>query len=136
MYFSLILFFISLAGIIIMIGRKLVFIKDTEVKHNERFMLEVLDLDGIKHITVKNIKKYGFVALVTTLRFSIKSSHFLKNGVRETKNKMKHFVEKRLMRKEKESKEKQVSSFLKMVSDYKHRIREIKHKIKEEEGIK
>jgi hypothetical protein len=118
-----------------MIGKKLIFADIKKGEYTEKFILETFDLSEIKHLATKNIKKYGFIALVITLRFSIKSSHFLKSGYVETKNKIRNSIKNYLAHREKEHKEKEVSNFLKMVSDYKQKIRKIKHKIKEEEGI-
>ncbi|MEK7572629.1 MAG: hypothetical protein AAB493_02105 [Patescibacteria group bacterium] len=135
MYFFLILFFISLSGIVLMIGKKLIFADIKKGEDAEKFILETFNLDEIKHIAISNVKKYGFIALVIILRFSIKSSHFLKSGYGEIKNKMRSVIKNYLTHKEKEPKEKEASNFLKMVLDYKNKIRKIKHKIKEEEGI-
>jgi len=115
-----------------MIGRKLMLIDSNQ--YIEEITLEYFDLNGLKHTTTKHMKKYGFLLLITTLRFSIKSKHLLKNKLNETKGKLKNFVN-NLSKKHTDPQEKEVSSFLRMVSDYKHKIREIKHKIKEEEGI-
>src|SRR3989344_4107706 len=120
MYYLLILFFISLieegsaSGII---------------EENRQFEIHPY-VREIKHITIKNIKKYGHVSLVETLRLYIKSSNFLKNKYEEIKMKNMEYRN----RLASDLPEKQVSKFLKMISDYKHKIREIKHKIHEEEN--
>ena len=90
MYFFLILFFISLFGIILMIGRKLLLLpNNTSNKKIESILTsEFFSLENIKDVTIKNLKKYGFVILVITLRISIKSSHLIKKGYKGTKNKM------------------------------------------------
>lgn len=119
-----------------MIGRKLVLTNIQKNEYTEKFVFEPFDLDEIKHITIKKLKRYGFIILVITLRISIKSSHSLKNTYNKIKNKTIQIIDKNLFYKSKKHEEKEVSNFLKMVSDYKHRIRQIKHKIREEEGIK
>jgi hypothetical protein len=133
---SLILFFLSLSGIIVMIGRKLVLVKNSpaiEIQHAHPF---VPDLQKIKHLTFKNSKKLGYIALFITLRFFIKSSNFIKTKsiflIKELRNKFRK-NKKNLTNELTEKKE--VSKYLKMISEYRHKIREIKHKIKEEEGI-
>jgi peroxiredoxin len=119
-----------------MIGRKLVLTNIKKNEFTEKFVFEPFDLDELKHISIKKLKRYGFIVLVITLRISIKSSHSFKNLYKKIKNKTITTIDKNLFNKNKKHEEKEVSNFLKMVSDYKHRIRQIKHKIKEEEGIK
>ena len=137
MYYLLALFFISLFGIIIMIGRKLALVKSGEISvqmgSREKFLLEVPHLEKIKHFTIKNLKKYGRIGLVTTLRVYVRSSNFLKYQYQEIKIKIKNAKkEKNLIDSAGERNE--ASKFLKMISDYKHKIRELKHKIYEEEN--
>ena|SRR3989344_8829845 len=134
MYILLILFFISLLGIVFMIGRKLVLIQNrqslNEIPAEEDRQFEIHPyIKEVKYITIKNIKKYGHISLVETLRFYIRSSNFLKNKYEEIKIKNIQYRN----RLASDLPEKQVSKFLKMISDYKHKIREIKHKIHEEE---
>ena len=131
----LILFFVSLSGIIIMIGRKLVLLRNgqsfSEDSGNGRVLFEVPYIREIRHVTIKNLKKYGHVSLVMTLRFYIRSNNFLKNKYEETKIRIRKMTKKgpdvSLQIEVEENK------FLKMISDYKHKIREIKKKINEEE---
>ena len=99
------------------------------VLSEEEVLLEIPHLEKVKHFTIKNIKKYGHISLVETLRFYIRSSNFLKNKYEEIKIKNIQYRN----RLASDLPEKQVSKFLKMISDYKHKIREIKHKIHEEE---
>ena len=137
MYFFLILFSISLLGIIVMIGQKLLF---ANIKNNSSldkiFEAENFDIEEIKHATIKSVKRYGFIGLVIILRFSIKFSFLIKNFYRKVVNKIKSIINIYFNNTKEENKEKEVSNFLKMVSDYKHKIRQIKHRIKEEEGIR
>ena len=130
-----ILFFASLAGITVMIGRKLVLLKNGAVEAKEKFSFEIPDAQEVKHIAVKNAKKYGYIALVETLRFYLRSANFLKQTSKEIKKEAKEMIDKYLPAKETEMSGKEVSKFLKTVSDYKQKIQKIKHKIKEEEGI-
>jgi len=130
MYFLLTLFFISLLGIIIMIGRKLVLLKNGQILRKEETILKVSYLEEWKHLTIKNIKKHGYAGLVATVRFYVRSSNLLKNKYQEAKIKIKNIRAKNL---NSDSGEKKENKFLKMISEYKHKIREIKHRIKEEE---
>ena|SRR3989344_5088642 len=131
MYILLILFFMSLLGIIIMIGRKLVLLQNGQTMSQEKVLFEVPYIKEIKYIIIKNIRKYGHISLVTTLRFYIRSSNLLKNKYEKIKIKIKNVTRNGLYNDSLEKVE--VSKFLKMISDYKHKIREIKHKIHEEE---
>lgn len=136
MYLFLILFFISLAGIIIMIGRKLVLVRNgqvKEIKHSHPF---VPDLQKIKYLTLKGTKKFGYVALFAILRFFIKSSNFIKTNsiilIKRLKDKLKKNKNNTLGE---ITEKKEVSKYLKVISEYRHKIRQMKRKIKKEEGI-
>lgn len=129
----LILFFTSFFGIIIMIGRKLVLLQNGQTLEREEVSFKIPHLEKIKHLTVKNMKKYGHMSLVTTLRFYVRSMNLLKNKYEETKIKIKNFN----TRKDSNgngAEKVEVSKFLKMISEYKHKIRAIKQKIHEEEN--
>jgi hypothetical protein len=130
MYFLLILFFTSLLGIIIMVGRKLVLIKNGQAFSIEEKFFKTQYLEECKDLTIKNIKKCSYKGLVATIRCYIRSSNFLKNKYEVVKIKIKNMRGKKLNDNEK----KEVNKFLKMISEYKHKIREIKHKIREEEN--
>ena len=126
--FILILFFGSLMGIIFMIGRKLVLLKNGRVSPSAEITFEIPYLKEAKHLTLKNIKKHGYSGLVGTIRLYVKSSNFVKNKYREVKVKI---IDLSKSRSKTSSADKQeISKFLKIISDYKHKIREIKHKIK------
>ena len=129
----LILFFTSFFGIIIMIGRKLVLLQNGQTLEREEVSFKIPHLEKIKHLTVKNMRKYGHMSLVTTLRFYVRSMNLLKNKYEETKIKIKNFN----TRKDSNgngAEKVEVSKFLKMISEYKHKIRAIKQKIHEEEN--
>ena len=130
MYIPLILFFASLIGIILMVGRKLILFQRESVVTEENFLVQSPDLHKVRHAFIKNAKKYGYVALVATIRFSVRSSNFLKNKYKEAKNKI---TTKRHGIKRQENGKKEVSSFLKNISEYKSKIRKIRRKIIEEE---
>jgi hypothetical protein len=115
-----------------MIGRKLVLLKNGNIVTVEENSFEFPDLKELKHLTLRNMKKYGRVGLIVTLRFYIRSTNLLKNQYEEMKVKLKRMTQKERSGHLKEKAE--VSKFLKMISEYKHKIREIKHQIKEEEN--
>jgi len=138
MSLPLILFFVSLAGITILIGKKLVLLKKAQ---NQNIIIEensfkMPDIEEVRHVTTKHIRKFGYVALVLTLRSYIRSSNFLKKTSRQVYEKAKDKLNKSKDRFIGDSKDKrEVSKFLKMISEYKQKINKIKHKIKEEENI-
>lgn len=131
MYIILILFFASLVSIIIMIGRKLVLIKQDTVLNHEEISFELPYLKEVKHITIAGIKKHGYVLLVATVRSYVLGMNILKNKYEEIKTKIKDRNNKNHINGEK----KEISKFLKIIGEYKHKIREIKHKIKKEENL-
>ncbi len=133
MYTIFILFFISLMGIALMIGRKVAFIRNENIQIIEpkHFHPFVPDLQKINHLTYKNAKKYGYLALVSSIRFSVRSSNLIKK-----KGDQLHAMAKKIIMKNKHTQAdapKEVSKFLKRISEYKSKIRKIKHKIIEEE---
>ncbi len=135
MYLPLILFFLSLAGIIIMVWRELVLVRNGQVTTAHHIHPFVPDLQKIKYLTSKGTKKLSYLTLFVTLKIFIKSSNFIKTQsiilIKELKNKLKKNNENSLN----ERKGKEVSKYLKIISEYQQKIRKIKHRIKEEEGI-
>ena len=123
-------------GIIGMISRKLILVRNGQtvnIRHPHPF---VPDLVKIKYFIFKGIKRVGYAVVFLTLRFFIKFSNFIKNRgkilTRELKEKFKrnngNLLDETMQKKE-------VSRYLKVISEYRSKIRTIKHKIKEEEGI-
>ena len=134
MYILLILFFASLLGIIIMIGRKLALTPNGQILKKEYAHPFVPDFQKIKHTAFENIKKYGHLSLVEILRFHIRATNFFKYQYNKAKDKIKNIRIKRQLKNGSGNGEvAEASKFLKMISDYKRKIREIKHKIHEEE---
>ena len=136
MYLPLILFFLSLAGIIIMVWRELVLVKNGLVVKTQHSHPFVPDLQKIKYLASKGTKKLSYVTLFIMLRFFIKSSSFIKNKstilAKEIKTRFKKF---RKDTSDETAEKKEASKYLKIISEYRHKIRAIKHRIKEEEGI-
>ena len=127
----LILFFASLISIIIMMGRKLVLLKQEEFINHEEILFELPYLKEIKHLTIANIKKHGYILLVATVRLYVRGTSTLKSKYEEIKTKIKNRNNKNHIIGER----KEISKFLKIIAEYKHKIREIKHKIKKEENL-
>ncbi len=133
MYILLTSFFISLLGIIIMIGRKLAIVRGGQIVESEHAHPFVPDIQKIKYLTIENIKKYEHLALVFIVRSYVRAVKFLKLRYEEIKIKIKNISVKNKNGSMEEGAGQEVSGFLKIMSDYKHKIRAIKHKIKEEE---
>lgn len=130
----LILFFLSLAGVIFMIGNKLILLKEGQLVAQENFPIEIPNLQEAKYIAIKHVKKHSYIILVESIRFSIKSSNFLKRMSKKIKDKINNIFRKHILKKaEEEIKTKEVSGFLKMISEYKQKIRKIKDKVIKEE---
>lgn len=134
MNFLLILFFVSLAGLIFMIWRRIAKkeeMVDEEISHDDA-ILEIPYMDEIKYMTVKKMKEYGYVVLLSSIRLSMKSSHVVKKASKEVAKIVKNSL---LKNKEGSDDPKEVSKFLQLVTDYKHKLKKIKRKIREEEGL-
>jgi len=126
-----ILFFASLLGIIIMVGRKMKLVQNgSELQLEESHPL-VPDIEKAKELLYKNSRKASYFALETALRLHIKSSKLAKQKYSELKMKVKN----KLMKEPngEASMNADASGFLKMISDYKHKVRRLKRKIHEEE---
>jgi|SRR6185369_10346841 len=131
MYFLLTLFFISLVGIIVMIGRKVVKLQNGQVVLHQENFSQAPVIEELKEFTIKSLKKHSYAGLVGTIRIYVKTSNILKIWYQGLKVK----VVKMLTKNKEGEEEREVSGFLKMMSDYKKKIRRIKRKIKEEEEI-
>ncbi len=133
MYLPLIFFILSLVGIIVMIGRKLVVVRNGQtlvVEHSHPF---IPDLQKMKHLTFKGAKKLSFIIIFIVLKSFIKSSNFVK-----TKSKLLYQILKNKFKKNKpleETEKKEVSKYLRVISEYRYKIRQMKHRIKADEGI-
>ena len=139
MSFLLILFFASLLGITIMIGRKLILLRNQPMMIvEEKNLFQSPNLGEIRYIFIRKTKAYVYVVIVSTIRLSIRSSKLLKHTYKKVKNKIKNITNKHIKhnKEEETKKEKEVSSFLKKISEYKHKIRKIKNQVIEEEKEK
>ena len=134
MYTLFILFLISLAGIVVMIGRKLEYVRNGEIHHREDMPVEAPHFGELKTHFKQTLKNAGHAGLVLTLRAYVKSTNFLKNKYENIKESLERLQKRNQHLVTEISKEKkEANKFLKMMGDFKHKVREIKHKIKEEE---
>ena len=118
-----------------MLGRKLMLVQKkprTNLSVDD-LHFEIPHLDEIKETTGKNIKKYGYTALVVSLRLYIRSMNALKQQYKELSKKLAAMRKKNMSGLNIDKQEQRVSSFLEMMSQYKHKIRRIKHQIAKEE---
>lgn len=99
---------------------------------DERTSFEIPYTREIRGATIRNIRKYGHVSLVMTIRLYVRSNNFLKNKYEEVKVKVKDIHYKRRIKNGSRDRQ-EISKFLKIISDYKHKIRKIKQRIHEEE---
>lgn len=135
MYTFLIIFLFSLLGISLMIGRKLMLLKNgTLILKQKKLPLKIPDLHEVKYVLTKKSRKYGFITLIILVRFYVLSSDLVKKNYQISKEKTKKLITKYIYKK-KENENKEASKFLKRISDYKQKIQRIKNQIKKEEGL-
>lgn len=135
----IILFFISLLGITVLIGRRLLLIYNGTLSNNRiigDFAFEVADLEDVKHLTTKKIKKYGYVLLVNTIKIYVKSGITIKKVYTRTTEKIYDINRKYFKKNESYDNIKPASSFLSTIGEYKKKIGRITKEIKEEHGLK
>jgi hypothetical protein len=132
MYLLLTIFFISLVAIMIMIGRKMMVLNASGTQKTHEEMLGIPLFEEFRASALKNVRKYGYIGLVITMRTYFKSTSFLKKKIADAKTQAKIIGERsKILNSVKENKE--ASKFLELVSDYKHKLRKIKKEIQEEE---
>ena len=117
-----------------MIGRKLALQGEAQIAPAEHIHPFVPDIQKIKFLINRNIKKYGYLSLVLIIRSYIKLTKLVKVNYETTKDKIKQKLIKNT-NSENGMKKQEVSGFLKMISEYKDKIGHIKHKIKKEEEV-
>ncbi len=131
-----ILFFASLLGLGIMLGKKLALLRagTLEVKTAAEPHPFVPDWEKLKELVQKHARRYGYQATVTAVRIYVRSSNLFKAKALELRDKVAKLAEQYGGSKNGASSEpKEVNKFLRLISDYKNKVRAIKHKIHEEE---
>ena len=134
MYILLSLFLISLIALTIMFSRKLVLLKNQgiQIEHVEGVILELPFVKEIKHLTIRQLKRYGYIGVVTSIRLYFRGVNLAKVEYNKIKEKLSSVDKSKWIN---DIEKREVNKFLKVVSNYKHKIRQIKHQIKEEENI-
>lgn len=131
----LILFLISLLGILFILRRKTVMLRKGVITPEGEFPWKVPETEEVKYLASKNLRKIGYIVLVIIIHAYLKSSDLIKESYHGVRNKLKKIINKRNLKPENRE-NKEVSGFLKMVSEYKEKVRKIKNKIREEENLK
>ena len=134
MYILLSLFLISLIALTIMFSRKLVLLKNQgiQIEQVEGVILELPFVKEIKHLTIRQLKRYGYIGVVTSIRLYFRGVNLAKVEYNKIKEKLSSVDKSKWIN---DMEKREVNKFLKVVSNYKHKIRQIKHQIKEEENI-
>lgn len=127
------LFFVSLLGIIGMVGRKLSAVPTEAHKLRSEDSFEIPHFDALKDMGAQSIKKYAYATLVLSLKLYIRSTNILKYQYQQLEDQIKHARTKHLSPEELKAKEDKASRFLDLISEYKYKIRKIKRKIAAEE---
>lgn len=136
MFIPLILFFASLIGITVMIGKKVLLLRERPVLVAEdNFLIQLPELHEVRYIVIKRAKQAAYITLVLVFRFSIRTSKTLRRGLKKGRGFIEGLFKRYFGHHNAEVEQKEVSGFLKKISEYKKIVKEIKHKVKEEEDI-
>ncbi len=154
-------FFLSLIGIVVLIGHKIVRQQDSGAGDGEHLHSHlrhlVSDLQTIKYLAWNRVKRFGYLALFTVFKFSIRSINFTKTKGRMfgifLKKMTRKFLEKSRLsgnlppsaagrpagtgrnEQERAGEKQEVSKYLQVIFEYRQKLRRMRHRIKEEEGI-
>lgn len=132
----LILFLASALGILLLVGRKMVLLRngDFSIPTDFEFALEVPDFEQLRSTLQKKSRRFGYIALVIIIRLYVLGVHFLKRKLTVL---WRIIVRKFKRRNKPENTEMtaEENKFLQKITAYKKRIRRIKERIKEEEGL-
>lgn len=131
----LILFFLSLCAMIFIVGKRLIDIREKQIQVREDMAVDMPDLQDIKILVFKKLKRYTYITLVISIRLWIISSNYLKRKYKDLKKKTIELFDKYTSDKKTNDAPREVSKFLKVMSEYKKEVKKIKHRIKKEEGI-
>src|SRR5258708_2174422 len=134
MYILFILFFTSLLGILLMIGRKLLVLENVGELEKRELPFRMGHMEEMRIIGRDMIKSYGYAVLVLILKLYIKTLNLGRYAYERSKGEIKINVDKWNKKRQDAMGDKRESKFLKMIGEYKEKIREIKHKIIEEEA--
>ena len=129
----LILFFISLAGVAVMLGRRLMLLRAGAMEVNKELGPLLPDWEKVRELAERHAKRYGYLATVAVIRFYVRSSNVAKARSKEIAGKLMNLLSKNKNGNGEGAVPQEPNKFLKKVLEYKAKIRHLKHKIKEEE---
>src|SRR3989344_9333722 len=129
----LILFFISLVGVAVMLGRRLMLLRAGAMEVNRELGSLLPDWEKVRELTERHAKRYGYLATVAVIRFYVRSSNVAKARSKEIAGKLMNLLSKNKNGNGEGAVPQEPNKFLKKVLEYKAKIRHLKHKIKEEE---
>ena len=132
MNFFIVLFFLSLLGIIFMVGKKLRLILNGQMPPVEQVPFEVPCFEELEKSSGKMMRRLGYFLLVETIRAYVRLIQFLKNTYEKAEKKLAERLNKNGAV---PSTPKEPNRFLNTVALYKRKIGEIKDEIKEEENL-
>ncbi len=134
MYTLLTLFFISLASIILILGRKVMLVRSGHIVVPETIHHPFIpDIDRAKYVAAKGFRKFIYLATFVILRVYVKMVNFLKKAYSDTKTKIQNLNRKNHI--DNLSAKKEVNKFLKVMTNYKKKISVMKNRIDEGEKM-
>jgi hypothetical protein len=132
MYTLLILFLVSLLGIMVMIGRKHLLIQKGVVFEEKGWTPDPEYFEDLKVKTMKKLGRLGFILLVILVRVYVKVSDVLKEEYRRSLEKVRNVQFKSSDDGAIKIKVQKENKILKMASQYKKKIRRIKDRVRKE----
>ena len=131
MNFFIVLFFVSLSGIVFMVGKKLRLLLSGQVSPDQHAPFQVPSFEEIQNNAGQMIKRLGYFLLVETIRGYLRLVQFFKSKYWSVRARL----EARRRRNGAEPLPKAPNRFLKAVASYKQKLGKIKREIKEEENL-
>ncbi|MDP9249479.1 MAG: hypothetical protein M3M85_03160 [bacterium] len=131
MNFFIVLFFVSLSGIVFMVGKKLRLLISGQISPDQYAPWEMPSFEEIQNDVGKMLKSLGYFLLVEIIRVYLHFVKFLKNTYKSLKTKL----EERRRRRGTEPSTKTPNRFLRAMALYKRKLGKIKKEIKEEENL-
>lgn len=132
MNFFIVLFFVSLLGIVFMVGKKLRLVLSGQISPDQYTPLEMPSFEEVQNNAGEIIRRLSYFLLVESIRGYLRLIQFFKNKYQAVKVKLE---ERRRQRGAEPSLPKEPNRFLKAVALYKHKIGKIKKEIKEKENL-
>src|SRR3989338_7680670 len=129
----LILFFISLVGVAVMLGRRLMLLRAGAMEVNRELGSLLPDWEKVRELTERHTKRYGYLATVAVIRFYVRSSNVARARSKEIAGKLMNLLNKNKNGNGQGAVPQEPNKFLKMDAEYKHKILQLNNKTREEE---